>query len=607
MDVVDLLKARSAQALDLDAAGRILIRSDLTGTFQLYEILGPELRQLTDFEDGVTGRYVPGTRHAVAQMDRGGNERHQLYRFDLDAPPGADAGRLEPLAVSPEHMQPLVGVSRDGGQLAYVSNRRNGVDFDVFVLDLTTLEERCVYEGGGWAHGSSGFSPDGRFLSFMLPGDRPLDVGLRVVDLTTGELSEVLPHPHEAALVGPPAWTTATTFFTSSNVGRDLAAIVLHDLATGETTTVLEQPFDLECYSSADGGTLLVIANEGGADRLTLFGVDGAALHPLGEIELPEAGIVTLPFVTPPVVPLVSAHGDGVVLTYGSPRRTTDVWAFDRTAGALARLTASPGPDPDAEGLVMPTVHTVESFDGEPVPLFLYRGDKEGDAPPPVVMVVHGGPEAQATMRFDPRVQALVGDGFAVVVPNVRGSTGYGKRYAALDDTTRRLDSVADMAAIHAWMPTVGLDASRAALMGGSYGGYMVLAGVAFQPELWAAGVVGVGISNLVTFLQNTSSYRRAHREREYGSLEHDREFLERASPMSRVDDIRAPLFLMHGENDPRVPVSEARQLAAALADRGVRCELIVFPDEGHGLTKLPNILEAIPRSLAFLVEVLKS
>jgi dipeptidyl aminopeptidase/acylaminoacyl peptidase len=220
-------------------------------------------------------------------------------------------------------------------------------------------------------------------------------------------------------------------------------------------------------------------------------------------------------------------------------------------------------------------------------------------------VAVHGGPEAQAVLDFDPVLQAVVSVGYGVVVPNVRGSTGYGKRYASLDDTTKRLDSVRDLAAVHGALDAAGFDPSRAVLWGGSYGGYMVLAGLAFQPDLWAAGVDLVGISNLVTFLENTSEYRRAFREHEYGSLEIDREFLIKASPMTHVDSIRVPLFVIHGRNDPRVPVGEAVQIVDNLHRRGVRCELLVYEDEGHGLARLNNRLDAYPRAIEFIDGVL--
>ena len=154
-------------------------------------------------------------------------------------------------------------------------------------------------------------------------------------------------------------------------------------------------------------------------------------------------------------------------------------------------------------------------------------------------------------------------------------------------------------------MTASGLGAGKAALLGGSYGGFMVLAGLAFQPDLWAAGVDIVGVSDFVTFLENTSDYRRAQRELEYGSLEHDRDFLISISPLRHSDAIRAPLFVVHGRNDPRVPVSEAEQLVAKLSQRDVRCDLLIYGDEGHGLVRLKNMLDAYPKAIAFLDEVL--
>jgi len=334
---------------------------------------------------------------------------------------------------------------------------------------------------------------------------------------------------------------------------------------------------------------------------------DAGSLISLGAMPLPDWGVLDV-YAGIGTPPLVSEDGSSVAFTFSSPRLPSEVWRFEREASTLERLTFSSTLAPeDAATLSMPTDHVVTGFDGEEVPLYLYRppDHEPSSGPRSAVVMVHGGPEAQANLIFSPRTQALVGRGFAVVVPNVRGSTGYGKRYAALDDTVKRLDSVADLAAIHSWLGTEGLDPDRAVLFGGSYGGYMVLAGCAFQPDLWAAGVALVAISNLVTFLENTSSYRRAHREREYGSLTNDREFLELASPMRSVDKMRAPVILVHGENDPRVPVSEARQLAAALQERGVRCELVVYPDEGHGIGKLDNLIDAYVRVFAFLEEAL--
>lgn len=607
MDLQKLLESRSARALDEDDDGRVLIASDLTGTFQLYELDG-ELRQLTDFENAVSGRYLPHSRLAVVLMDSGGDERHQLYLLDLDDPPLADLGRLRPLTSSPEFVHRLFGRRPDGHEIAVGSNSRNGVDFDIYLLDPETLETRVVYDEGGYLQEASGYSPSGRYLSFSVPGARPLDMDLVLVDLESGERLVPLPHPDEAALVGSPAWASDESFFVSSNIGRDLSAIRWHDLASGRTITVVEDVYDLDCETSRDGSTLLVTANEGGASRAELFavtlGADGPQLSSLGVLALPGRGVMAHSMLTPP--PLLGADGSHVTFTFTSPLVPGDIWRSDRGSEEPRRLTQSPAPDPVADGLVEPTVESVTSFDGERIPLFCYRPTAKATgggetAATPVVVHVHGGPESQAMLTFNAVVQGLVERGFAVLVPNVRGSTGYGKRYASLDDTTRRLDSVADLAAIHDWLASAGLDPARAALFGGSYGGYMVLAGVAFQPERWGAGVDIVGISDLVTFLENTSAYRRAHREHEYGSLATDREFLEKASPLRRADDIRAPLFVIHGANDPRVPVSEARQLVESLDRRGVPNELLIYEDEGHGLAKLANRLEAYPKAVDFL------
>ena len=387
-------------------------------------------------------------------------------------------------------------------------------------------------------------------------------------------------------------------FYASSNVGREFAAIVRHDLDTGETRTVPEtgEGFDAKVISA--GSAIIVIENRDGAS--TIWRYDPQTGERGGDIPLPEPGVAYAWFLEPPIV---SPDGSRMHYTLSTPRLAGDVYRHDLTGGGTRRLTHSPA-ELAPYGLLAPELAEVSSFDGEQIPVFIFR-PRSAEARPPVVVHVHGGPEAQAMRLFDPVIQALAAAGYGVVVPNVRGSTGYGKRYASLDDTTQRLDSVRDLQSVHETLESLGFDPRRAVLWGGSYGGYMTLAGLAFQPSLWAAGVDIVGISNLVTFLENTSKYRRAHREREYGSLIDDRDFLSEASPLTHVDAIRAPLFVIHGQNDPRVPVGEAEQLVASLKRRGVRHELCVYDDEGHGLARLANQLDAYPRAIQFLDEVL--
>lgn len=579
----DLLETRVAAPAGVSDDGEtLLVASNLSGTMQLYRMPrhGGELEQLTDLAEPVGGFFVPGRDRILVQMDMGGNERHQLYL--LDEAPGA---ALEPVVVEPDYLHRTPVCSQDGALLAYATNRRNGTDFDIVLRDLDSAEERVLFGGGSCD--PAGFSPDGRWLGVVrYNADRSNDNDLYLVGLD-GEVIHVSPHEDEA-FFGPPAWLKDSSgFHFAASTGRDTAAIARYDLGSRSWEYVLESEWDLRCYADEAGRHLLVEENEDGYTRLRLHG--GA------EVPIPGRGVATN-FV-------FSRDGRYLTYFYTSPVVAGDTWLYDTETGALVRLTESPSAVRPDE-LVEPELHRFRSFDGESVPVFLSL--PEGEGPFAVVIMVHGGPEAQLRPVFQPLAQYFVSHGYAVAGPNVRGSTGYGKRYEHLDDVYKRLDSVRDLVALHDWLGEhPRIDATRAVLYGGSYGGYMVLAGLAFFPERWAAGIEIVGVSSLVTFLENTADWRRAVREREYGSLERDREFLHEVSPLTHVDRIRAPLFIIHGANDPRVPVGEAEQLHRSLTERGIRCEMLVYPDEGHGLAKLSNRLDAYPKAAAFLDEVL--
>ncbi|MGZ4392273.1 MAG: prolyl oligopeptidase family serine peptidase [Gaiellaceae bacterium] len=588
LELADLLEARVAVPADISADGEsVLVASNLSGTMQLYRMSssGGLLERLTSLDEPVAGRFVPGGERVLVQMDTAGDERAQLYLLD----PG---GEPERLVHDPRFMHANPCFTRDGRLLAYASNRRDGVDFDVYVRELESGEERCAYAPGGWCD-PAGFSPDGRVLAVLRRTLRAGDNVLVLVDLETRDSVEVAPHDEEA-YVGPPGWLAdGRSFLFATSAGRDTIAIGRYDVAARTWEVVLESPWDLAAVVDDSGTQLLVHENQDGYSRLELR--DPGTLELRHEVELPGRGVVT--------DTVFSGDGRLLAFHFSAPLEPGDIWLHDTDSGETRRLTTSPSEVPRSQ-LVEPDLHRFESFDGESVPVYLYEA--EDDYPVPVVIWIHGGPESQLRPAWNALHQYFVARGFAVAAPNVRGSTGYGKRYEHLDDVEKRLDSVRDLAALHDWLERRrGIDASRAVLFGGSYGGYMVLAGLAFHAELWAAGVDIVGISSLVTFLENTSAYRRAYREREYGSLERDRELLESISPISRVDEIRAPLFIIHGANDPRVPLSEAEQLHRELTARGVPSELVVYEDEGHGLGKLKNRLDAYPRAAAFLESVL--
>jgi dipeptidyl aminopeptidase/acylaminoacyl peptidase len=587
--IEDFLNIKTAAGSGFNPDGsKLLISSNLTGTSQLYRVstAGGSLEQVTDFDEPVSGAYMPTSDDVIFLRDEGGNERTQIYMCD------DECRAIRTLVSDPDYIHRIGGITRDGTRFAMTSNRRNGRDFDVYVVDLASGEHRLVFQMGGWCE-SAGFSPDGRLLAVSRMTERSMDNDVYLIDLQTDDVLHVCPHEEEAS-VGIPSWMPdSRTFFFATDVDRDFSAIARYDLASRSWERVLEDEWNLTCGIDWVARSMLVTKNEDGYPKTSLY--DPHTLERRRDLPLPGKGMAAA---------RASRDGRLFALTYLSPVESGDVWVYDLDTDELRRLTESPRPVP-ADVLVEPELHRFTSFDGESIPVFLYR-PKDATSDVPVIVQIHGGPEGQYIPTFSPVIQYLVHRGYAVAAPNVRGSTGYGKRYHHLDDKRRRLDSVRDLESLYRWLAqTPGVDAKRAALWGGSYGGYMVLAGLAFQPDLWAAGVDIVGISSFVTFLENTAVWRRSFREREYGSLEEDREFLIEASPITHVDRIRSPLFIIHGTNDPRVPLGEAEQIHAALTEKGIPTELLVYPDEGHGLAKLKNRLDAYPKAVAFLDRIL--
>lgn len=632
LDLNRLLEFRLFQAFDVDECGHVLAGSDDTGSTQLIEIAGDgTMTQLTALPGACTGRYVPGQRAVIVSHDVGGNERHQLSLLRLPREKAAIEADLEPLVRDPRYIHTLADIAP--GHICYLTNRRNGVAFDPVIRDLADGAERTI-NLGDHRFEEAVISPDGRWLALTVAS--PITAAaahVALVDLTIppgGEQLILVSPPDAPAINRALAWAPGSdALIFSSNNDREFTAVARHDLASRELTWLItDDNADLTGWPSPDGAVLLVERNDDGASELALYEA-AAGGHKIRDLPLPAIGTISSPRLANPKWAPDSRR---IVLSISSPKLPGDALLFDvgaLDAGALDARSLDVGPLGASTGgnqvralthsaaafgadvPVLPEQHRVPTADGEMVPCRVYRRPEgqpdHADLAGSAVLVVHGGPEAQARQNFDVVVQALAAAGHTVLVPNVRGSTGYGKRWYTADDKHSRLDSVADLTALHAYLPKLGVDQRRAALWGGSYGGYMVLAGLAFQPELWAAGVNIVGIASLVTFLENTSAYRRAYREREYGTLADDREFLRQVSPLTHVDDITAPLFIIHGANDPRVPLSEAEQIHAAMTARGRECELLVYGDEGHGLAKRANRADAMSRAFAFLARHLGS
>jgi dipeptidyl aminopeptidase/acylaminoacyl peptidase len=582
-DFSRFLNVRNAHSPSPSPDGaRVAFLSDITGVPQAWSVPagGGWPDQLTFSPERVSAlAYAPAGDRLVFGMDTGGNERQGLYAL------ASDGSEARPLAADPRTIHSWGAWSPDGAAVAYAANARDPRFFDVYVRPLDGEPRRVLEQDG--TNSVRGWSPDGRFL-LVARANSNLDNDLYLLELATGELTLLTAHEGEVSHQSP-HFAGDGALLLVTNRGREFAAPARLDLATKELTFLADPAWGAtELAASADGRVVAYTVNEEGYGRLHLT-VAGREVPVAG---LP-AGVVAGLALTPAGSLLVFAH-------YAATRNG-NVWAVETATGRAWQVThASRAGLPD-DALAEPELVHYRSFDGLEIPAFLYR-PRGAAGPLPVVVHVHGGPEGQARPTFNPTIQFLVHRGFGVLAPNVRGSTGYGRAYVHLDDVRKRMDSVADLAAAARWLADSGTARRDAiAVMGGSYGGFMTLAAITTYPDLWAAAVDTVGIANFVTFLEHTGPWRRRLREAEYGSLERDRDFLAAISPIAHVDRITAPLLVIHGANDPRVPVGEAEQIVAGLRERGREVEYRRYEDEGHGLVRLPNRLDAAEATAAFL------
>lgn len=560
--------------------------SDLTGLGQAWSVPAPDggwPSQLTFGTDRVQSIQASPTDAGVLVFgrDAGGNERTGLHRV---APDGTGETAL---AADPEVIHAPGAFTPDGRHFLYCATARNGIDFDLHRIAVDGSQQTLVAELAGWNRVAA-VSPDGR-QALVVHARGNMDSDCWLVDLRSGrvQVAASTAGKQPARHFGAGFTADGRLLVRSDRAGDFLRAGVLEP--DGGWSWIGPHRWDADGLA-VGGTTVAFTVNVEGASRLWLVDADGG-----------EEREVTLPL---GVVDALAVHPSGSHVTFdlSGPRFNPDVWVVDVASAQAERVTRSTTAGIDPGTFVEPVLDRVASFDGVEVPVWTYRPD--GVERPPVVVWVHGGPEAQSRPVFNPLFAYLVARGVAVVAPNVRGSTGYGRHFTSLDDRRKRMDSVADLVEVARWIKARGdLDGDRLAITGGSYGGFMVLAAITTAPELWTAAVDIVGIANLVTFLENTGTYRRALREVEYGSLAEDRDFLESISPIHKVDRITTPLLVIHGANDPRVPLGEAEQITERLAALGREVELLVFPDEGHGIAKDANRRVAYGRMVEFLAE----
>lgn len=566
------LRGASFQDFAPDGAS-LLIGTRFGATSQLHRVRAPGAmrEQVTFFDEPVPGgTYLPDGS-LLLTMAQGGNEVHQVYRLDL-----AD-GRTTLLTDGVSRHQ-LGALNRAKTKCVVGINAPGARETDLYLLDVTApAKPVLLLETKGAAWHAIDWSPDDARL-LLEHFVSATESYLHVMDLATRKLTAVPAPGGVKAAFGDARFTgDGKGLLVATDAAGEFHTLARVDLETmGYTWLTRDIPWDVASIEvSPDGKRVAFTTNEDGASRL--YFLEGDRARP---VEIPLGIVFGLDF---------APDSRRLGLSFARPDAPPDAYVLDE--GKLERWTFSEVGGLNASRFVTPRRIAWKSFDERMIPGYLTRPAKEGKVP--VLIDIHGGPEGQHRPFFSGFTQFLAVEmGIAVIHPNVRGSTGYGKTFTALDNAEKREDSVKDIGALLDWIAAQpDLDASRVAVMGGSYGGYMSLASLVHYGDRIRAGIDSVGVANFTTFLKNTSAYRQDLRRAEYGDERDPKmaEFFERISPANHADKIRSALLVAHGKNDPRVPLSEAEQIAAKVRAAGGRVWTVYASNEGHGFARKEN------------------
>ena len=571
------VNTRSAAFLDFLPDGGILISTRFGDAAQIHRVNEPMgvRSQLTFYDEAVGGGDVrPGGGAFLMSRDVGGNENFGGYVQDLAT------GRVTALTPPGTRNQGFVW-SRDGRLVAWAFTPQNDPNYDIMVADPNDPAARRKVLDGEGAVAVLDWSPDGRQL--LIGQYISISESRRfILDIASGALTELAPEL-DAAFDGGVFTPDGRSVIVATDEGGEFLYLVRIDLETGERRRLSpEINWDVESFDlSPDGRTIAYAVNEAGQSRLRLLSVRSGRVE--RTVDLPPGVVGGIEW---------NEAGDRFGFTLAQATAPAEAYVYERNRNRLTRWTQSEVGGLNPETFVAPTLIEWDSFDGRAISGFYYRPTNAAGRMP-VIIDIHGGPEAQSRPTFSSARQYWVNElGVAVITPNVRGSSGFGRTFLSLDNAERREDAVKDIGALLDWIETQpDLDPNRVLVYGGSYGGYMVLASMVHYNDRLAGAVNIVGISNFVTFLENTSGYRRELRRVEYGD-ESDpamRAILQQISPLTNIDRVSRPMFVIHGANDPRVPVSEAVQVTAAIRANNGEVWSMIASDEGHGFRKRNN------------------
>jgi dipeptidyl aminopeptidase/acylaminoacyl peptidase len=570
---------RAASFQDWLSDGSILIATRFGSTQQIHRVTMPggARTQITFQSEPIAGAIaIPGTQRFVFVRDTGGDEWFQLYAAGLTGDPQqlTEAGtRNQSTAFSP-----------DGQMMAWSRATKGSAEYAIYVADPSDRRSvKSVYREAGSIDPDDISADRAQLLFTRSISNR--ESKLFLLDLASGKAKEIAPKAGKVLYTNARLARDGRSVYAISTKGSDFGRLVQIDIASGKDTVLTpDLKWDVETFTISDDDRLLAYSvNEDGFSKVVVR--DLVTRRALPQPELPRGVLQNMAF---------SPDQTKLAFDLSTATSAGDVWTWDVTGASLARWTTSELGGLDPAKLAEPQLVRFKSFDGQSVSALVYR--PAGIAPEvrtPVIMDIHGGPEGQTRPSWNVGAQYFAGVlGATVILPNVRGSTGYGRRYADLDNAEKREDSVKDIGALLDWIATQpNLDKNRVAVYGQSYGGYMSLAVMTHYADRLVGGVERYGISDFASFLKNTEAYRRDNRRAEYGD-ERDAKMqavFERIAPLANVAKITKPMLVMQGANDPRVPKSESDQVVAGIRANGVETWYVVFADEGHGFLKKPN------------------
>ena len=558
----------------------VLFASNISGQFNLWSarVDGGWPNQLTTFtENTVRGVAVREDGTILFIADRDGDEFHQIYRIP------AGGGWPEQVTDLPK-VQHMIGAgawSRDGSTFAFAANSRRPEDSEVFLWRDGDEEPRYLWGEGRYAF-PAGFSPDGTTL-IGLEFRSNSDMSLFLIDVESGDASEVTPHDGEVKFLPGPWAADGSGFYVLTDEGREFMGLAFQDVASGKREWIEVPDRDIdELAGSADGRVIAWLENDEGFGRLRIRDVDAGRELPAPKLPQGTASGFGSGL-------SLSRDGSRAALAWDQPTRPPEIYIVETASGDARPVTESRSAGLASLKLRAPELIRYPSFDGREIPAWLYRPDGD-DGTVPFVVAIHGGPEAQEKPVYRALYQYLLSRGIGVLATNIRGSTGYGKTYQKLIHHDWGGADLEDWRHAAEWLKDQDfVDGDRLGVYGGSYGGFATLTCVTRLPEYWRAAVDIVGPSNLLTFVRAVPPQWVRFMAKWVGDPDTEADFLRERSPITYVDQVRAALLVIQGAKDPRVVKDESDQMVARLRELGREVEYEVFEDEGHGFTRYTN------------------